>query len=45
MARKTFAAQQIVSLKIKGREISRIRYGDEHDDWEPTTTPAMIAAS
>jgi hypothetical protein len=30
---KIFAAQQIVSLKINGREIFRIRYGDEHDDW------------
>ena len=30
---KILAAQQIVSLAQEGRAISRIRYGDEHDNW------------
>ncbi len=30
---KIMAAQQTVSLTLKGRAVPRIRYGDEHDDW------------
>jgi hypothetical protein len=31
---KIMAAQQIMSLTQKGRAIPRIRYGDEHDEWD-----------
>ena len=40
---KIMAAQQTVSLMLKGRAVPRIRYGDEHDDLGANNTLALIA--
>ncbi|MCU1243321.1 MAG: hypothetical protein JWO71_4047 [Candidatus Acidoferrum typicum] len=36
---KIMAAQEIVSLTLKGRAIPRIRYGDEHSGWGANQHP------
>jgi rRNA maturation endonuclease Nob1 len=36
---KIIAAQEIVSLKLQGRDIPRIRYGKEQSDWNVANTP------
>lgn len=30
---KIAAAQQMTTLSLEGRTVSRVRYGDEQDDW------------
>jgi hypothetical protein len=30
---KMLAAQQSPSYAVQGRDVGRVRYGDEHDDW------------
>ena len=36
---KIIAAQRIVSIRHKGRDLPRVRYGDEKSDWGAETTP------
>jgi hypothetical protein len=36
---KIIAAQQIVSIGYVGRDVPRVRYGDEKSDWSATTIP------
>jgi hypothetical protein len=36
---KIIAAQQIVSMRYKERDVPRIRYGDEQSDWSAETIP------
>lgn len=36
---KIIAAQKIVSHKFEGREVPRIRYGNEQSDWQAATIP------
>lgn len=36
---KIMAVQEIQSVKFKGRDISRIRYGKEKSDWAAASTP------
>jgi hypothetical protein len=36
---KIIAAQQIVSIRYQGRDVQRVRYGDEQSDWSAETIP------
>lgn len=33
------AAQQIVSMRYEGRDVPRVRYGDEKSDWDAANIP------
>lgn len=36
---KIVAAQQVVFLTLEGRDVPRIRYGDEQSDWKAASVP------
>jgi hypothetical protein len=36
---RIIAAQQVVSLRLEGRDVPRIRYGDEHTDLKAASVP------
>jgi hypothetical protein len=36
---KIIAAQQIFSHSLEGRDVPRVRYGNEHSDWSSATVP------
>ena len=41
---KIIAAQQVVSMRYQGRDVPRIRYGDEQSDWSAETIPCHDCA-
>ena len=36
---KIMAAQKMVSMRHQGRDVPRVRYGDERSDWHAETIP------